>query len=95
MGLGKGSIKAVVAELYDGNQCSIIKSRENVGAAGSEGELVERKQCGMCGLNIGAIGQTNKDAIRGGDFVGAGSVGANEMAGAAGVSDGAGLEGNN
>ena len=45
----------------------------------------------MCGFHIFAIEQANKDAIRGGDFVGAGSVGAKEMAGAAIVSDGLGL----
>ena len=42
-------------------------------------------------LHIGAIGQANKDAIRGGDFFGAGSVGAKEMACATGIGDGSGL----
>ena len=72
-----------------------MKSRENVGAAGGEGDLGERKQCGMRSLNIGAIGQANEDAIRGENFVGAGSVGTEEMACATGVGDGSGLgEGN-
>ena len=55
----------------------------------------ERKQCGIRGLHIGAIGQANEDSILGGDFVGAGSVGAKDIAGAAGVSDGSGLGGRN
>ena len=47
----------------------------------------------MCGLNIGGIGQSYKDVIRGGDCFGAGSVGAKEMAGAARVIDSSGLGG--
>ena len=54
----------------------ILKSRENFGAAGGVGEIGERKQCGMCGLHIGSIGQAENYDIRGGDFVGTGSVGA-------------------
>ena len=69
--------------------------RRNVGAAGGEGDLGEREQCGMCCLHIGAIGQADEDAIRGGDFVDAGSVGAEEMAWATGVGDGSGLWGVN
>ena len=47
----------------------------------------------MCCLHIGAIGQADKDAIRGGNFVGAGSVGAKEMACETVVDDGSGLGG--
>ena len=46
-------------------------------------------------LHIGAIGQAAKDAICGNDFVGAGSVGAEEMACATRVGDGSGLGGIN
>ena len=49
----------------------------------------------MRGLHIGAIGQADKDVNRGGDFVGAGSVGFEEMAFATGVGDGLGLGGGN
>ena len=49
----------------------------------------------MRGLNICVIGQANEYSIRGGDFVGAGSFGAKEMACATGVSDGSGLGGLN
>ena len=49
----------------------------------------------MRGLHIGAIGQADQDDIRGGNFVGAGSVGAEEMAGADGFRDGSGLGGRN
>ena len=72
-----------------------MKSREHVGAAGGEGDLGERKQCGMYGLHIGSIGYANEDAILGGKFIVAGPVGAEEMAGAAGFSDGLGLGGGN
>ena len=53
------------------------------------------EKCGMRGLHILAIGHANEDAIRGGDFFGAGSVGAKEMACATGVGDGYGLGGRN
>ena len=46
-------------------------------------------------LHIVTIGQADKDAICGGNFVGEGSVGAKEMACATGVGDGSGLEGGN
>ena len=95
MGLGKGSSESVIAKLSDGNKCSILKSSENVGAAGSKGELREQNHCGMRGLHIDAIGQADADAIRGGDCFGASSVGAEEMAGGAGVSGGSGLGGRN
>ena len=49
----------------------------------------------MCGLNIGTIGQADEDAIRGGDYFGAGSVGAKEMTCATAVVDGSGLGGGN
>ena len=52
-------------------------------------------ECGMLGLHIGAIGQADEDAIRGGNFFGAGSVGAKEISSAAGVIDGSGLGGGN
>ena len=57
--------------------------------------MVKREQCGMRCLHIGSIGQANKDAIRGGDFFGAGSVGAKEMDSARGVGNGLGLGGGN
>ena len=44
-------------------------------------------------LHINAIGKAYKDSICGGDFVGAGIVGADEMACATGVVDGSGLGG--
>ena len=46
-------------------------------------------------LHIDAIGKSDKDAIWGGNFFGAGSVGAEEMACATGVGDYSGLEGGN
>ena len=46
-------------------------------------------------LHIGAIGKADEDAICGGDFVGAGSVGAKEIDCATGVGDGSGLGGSN
>ena len=49
----------------------------------------------MHGFHIGAIGKANEDAIRGGDFFVAESVGAEEMACATGVSGGSGLGGGN
>ena len=73
----------------------ILKSRENVGNTGGKGELGERKHCGMCALHISAIGQVDKYAILGGNFVVAGSVGAKEISGAVGVSDVPGLGGRN
>ena len=73
----------------------ILKRTENVGTLGGEVELGDRKQCGMPGLHIGAIGQANEDAIRGGDFFVAESVGAEEMACATGVGNGLGLGGGN
>ena len=48
--------------------------------AGGEGDLGEWEQCGMNFLHIGAIRQANKDTICGDDFVGAGSIGPEEMA---------------
>ena len=72
-----------------------MRSRKFFGAAGSEGELGEREQCGMSFLHIGAIGQANEDAICGGDFVGAWSVGAKEMACETRVGNGSGLGGGN
>ena len=67
----------------------------NVGAAGGKGDLGEQNQCGMRSLNIGAIRQADEDAIRGENFVGAGSVGTEEMVCATGVGDGSGLGGGN
>ena len=49
----------------------------------------------MRGFHIGTIGKADKDAIPGGDFVGAGSVGTEEMAGVAGVSNCSDLGGGN
>ena len=49
----------------------------------------------MCCLHIGTIGQANKDIICGGDFVGAGIVGAKELSCATGVGDGSGFGGGN
>ena len=74
MVLAEGSIEAVISELSDGDQCSILKSRENVGAAGCKVDMGEREQCGMCCLHIGAIGQADEDAIFCGGFFDAGSV---------------------
>ena len=62
---------------------------------GGKGELREQEQYGICCLHIGAIGKPDKDAICGGDFVGAGSVDAKEMACATGFGDGSGLGGGN
>ena len=73
----------------------ILKTRGNFGVACVKGEMGERKQCGMCGSRIGTIGKADEDAIQCGDFFGAGIVGAEEMAGAAGVRDGSGLGGGN
>ena len=95
MVFAEGSSEAVVAELPDGDECSILRSKESVGAAGGEREQGGREQCGMRCLHIGVIGQAEEDAIRGGDFVGAGSVGAKEMACATGVGDGSSLWGGN
>ena len=39
------------------------EEQEKSDAAGGEGELGERKQCGMHGLHIDAIGQAKKDAL--------------------------------
>ena len=95
MVLAEGSSKAVVAELSDGDECSILKIRENIGTAGGKGDLGEQKKCGLRGLHIGNIGQADKDAIQGVNFFGAVSVIAKEMAGAAGFRDSLGLMGSN
>ena len=63
MVLAEGNSEAVVAELSNGERCSILKSRKIFGAAGGKGKLGKQKQCSMHGLYIGAIGQANKDAI--------------------------------
>ena len=49
----------------------------------------KREEGCVRGVDSGAVGETDGDAMCGGDFVGTRSGGAEEMAGTAGVSNGA------
>ena len=56
----------------------LMKIRNNIDAAGVNGELGEQKQCGMRGLDIGAIRKSDKYAIQGGDLSAQGVVASRE-----------------
>ena len=73
----------------------ILKMKKTICASSGKGKMWEWKQCGMRGLHIGAIGQADEDAIQCGNFIGAGSIGAEGMDCATGFSDGSGLGGGN
>ena len=70
-----------------------MKCREKIGASRSKRHLWEGYQRRVSGLHSLSVGKSHRDAVLGGDFVGAGFVPANEVAHADKVYNGSAVAG--
>ena len=86
--MSEGDEKTVIAKLSNGQEGPVVESRENATHAGREGQVRKREKGRVGGTDGGAIWESDGEAVGSGNFIGAGSVGANEVAGAARVSNG-------